>query len=146
MAAVLTVAGCGGDSTGPGHVGPSSVNGQRSFTLVAKTHCDFAIYSGDVVASIDFQGNDEVGNTVSGWSNDPADPDRYNLFGSVQWGSGDATLKFWREVLEIGFEVDGHFKSDGTFEGTATDPAPGAQPYMSIDGCSYNVRGHRTSS
>lgn len=149
--AALTVAlgSCGGDSTGPLGLSRSDVNGLWVFTVTANTDCGLiAIDAADVVASIYFSrsADDSTGNTASKWSDDPRQPGRYDLSGDIDWGSGQATLKFWREVGDVGFQAVGTFDANGIFEGTAADPIPGYQPYMSVDGCSYDVRGHRTAA
>lgn len=150
LVAALTVAlgSCGGESTGPRGLSRSDVNGLWVFTLVANTGCGFSTHSADFVASIYFSrsADGSAGYTASRWSNDPRQPGRYDLSGNIDWGSGQATLKFWRELGDLEFQAVGTFDANGIFEGTAADPIPGNQPDTSVDGCSYDVRGYRTAA
>lgn len=146
-----TILGCGGESTGPGNRSLADVNGSWDFTLMrTSTACGLAVASpATLFAKLAFSGDaNDVANTVSKWTNDRTAPDRFDLIGNFSGGTGgQVELRFWTRVLGSGFLVTGAFGGSGssmTFSGTATDPIPGYQPYLSTSPCQYSVSGRKT--
>lgn len=141
---LLGAVGCG-DSSGPGKLTDAKVNGAWEFTLTKTTSCSALAINGDFYATLDFQGDVEIGNTVSKWTNTKTVPDRYNLIGNIQYNTGETELRFWQVVLNTGVLVEGTTRADGTFTGTGTDPIPGYRPFLSSPSCIYSVVGRKIS-
>jgi hypothetical protein len=141
---LVGVLGCGGDSTGPGKtLTADKINGLWDFSFTAPSACG-ALRGAVVPARLTFEGTD-IGNTNTGWTNDPAGiPDRWPLVGTIDFKTRLMDLRFWTVVSSIGFDVNGTVSQDGTsFSGTAVDPIPGYTPYASLGQCRYDVTGQR---
>jgi hypothetical protein len=139
----LLALGCGGDS-GPEKLTAADINGAWDFDITRKpnTPGSFCTSGGRIVATFDFHEGEEVGNTVSDWSNDPDEPGRWTLIGNINYITGETELRFWTRVLDTGWMLLGQIRSDLTFEGVLADPIPGFKAYF-FAGCQYDVTGRK---
>lgn len=144
LAAALFLVGCGGDD-GPGSLTVDEVNGSWQLELTQTDNCSELAFDGTYYATLEFSTPSENGgtNTVSHWTNDADVPDRFTLIGDMNVQTGEITLAMWNQVLAAGAELSGTIDSDLRLTGTVVDPRPGYEPVLSLNGCEFEVTGHR---
>lgn len=142
----LALAACGGnDGTDPKGLTAADVAGRYALTFTQHAPCgDFAQQSGTLYARLDVTDADvsrdgTVGVAAGPWSNDPAVPERFRYTGHMDLKAKTLSLRLWHTLLTTGTQWEASFTGPGRAAGTLTDPIPGYKPYLSINGCRYDV-------
>lgn len=156
IALVAVVTGCeastdpidGVGNNGPdgGAVTQAQATGDWTFTLqrTATLACGTGSLPSNqpIFAHLDVLTNGTLTTSTSLWQTSLAAPVR-PLAGTLRFTDGFANLTLFASSTNTssGMELRGTITSTGTFNGTATDPAPGLNPVFSSTGCAYTATG-----
>jgi hypothetical protein len=141
LLAMTTVA-CGGDSsTEPERLEPADVNGTWVIALTTLPNCA-PISLSQVRVAVNFRADGQTGNVGSSWDRGANTP-TLAATGQINFETGRVDLHLWGDINESAIAVSGTVTAQGTFTGSARDPAPSYDSVWSFGICEYNAAGSR---